>query len=67
MTDSLDEETMKQLDVVMEKIIPHGRETAIYDECIGQIRKRELKAQEAQIISNKQFEDDTFIHLKAYL
>ena len=58
LTDSLDEETLKQLDVVKEKIIPHGRETAIYDECIGQIRKRELKKREAQIIMQLSMADE---------
>ncbi len=62
LTDNLDEETLKQLDVVKEKIIPHGREMAIYDECIGQIRKRELKAKEAQIIMQLSMADEEENH-----
>lgn len=60
--DSLDEETMDQLEIIKEKIIPQGREKAIYEECIGQIRKRDLKKKESQIIMQLSMADEEENH-----
>ena len=43
-------------------MIPHGRELDIYDECITQIRKRELKRKESQIIMQLSMADEEENH-----
>ena len=60
--DSLDEQTMRQFERVKEKIIPHGREEVIFRECLGQIRKRELKKRESQIIMQLSMADEEENH-----
>lgn len=56
--DGLDEKTMEQFKVIKEKIIPRGREEIIFNECIGRIRKRELKNREAKIILQLSMADE---------
>ncbi|MDO4745651.1 MAG: DNA primase [Bacillota bacterium] len=60
--DSLDEISNEQLEIIKEKIIPHGRENAIFEECIAKIRKRELKEREAQIIMQLSMADEEENH-----
>ncbi len=56
--DGLDEKTMEQFEIIKEKIIPRGREDIIFSECIGRIRKRELKKREAKIIMQLSMADE---------
>lgn len=56
--DGLDEKTMEQFEIIKEKIIPRGREDIIFSECIGRIRKRELKKIEAKIIMQLSMADE---------
>ena len=56
--DGLDEKTMEQFEIIKEKIIPRGREGIIFSECIGRIRKRELKKREAKIIMQLSMADE---------
>ncbi len=58
----LDEAAAAQLEIIKEKIIPQGRELIIYDECIAQIRKRELKRKESQIIMQLSMADEEENH-----
>ena len=58
----LDEATAIQLETIKDKIIPHGREMTIYEECISQIRKRELKRKESQIIMQLSMADEEENH-----
>lgn len=58
----LDEAAAVQLEIIKEKIIPHGREMDIYEECISQIRKRELKRKESQIIMQLSMADEEENH-----
>ena len=58
----LDEAASAQLEIIKDKVIPHGRELDIYDECITQIRKRELKRKESQIIMQLSMADEEENH-----
>lgn len=58
----LDEASATQLEIIKDKIIPQGREIVIYDDCIAQIRKRELKRKESQIIMQLSMADEDENH-----
>ena len=58
----LDEAAAAQMEIIKDKIIPHGREMDIYEECIAQIRKRELKRKESQIIMQLSMADEEENH-----
>ena len=58
----LDEVAAAQMEIIKDKIIPHGREMDIYEECIAQIRKRELKRKESQIIMQLSMADEEENH-----
>jgi len=60
--EKLDEEAAKQLEIIKEKVIPHGREMDIYEECIDQIRKRDLRKKETQIIMQLSMADEEENH-----
>lgn len=60
--DRFDEQTMVQFETVKEKLIPQGLEKNIFDECLGQIRKRELKKRESQIIMQLSMADEEENH-----
>jgi len=58
----LDEAAAAQLERIRDKIIPQGREMAMYEECIAKIRKRELKKKESQIIMQLSMADEEENH-----
>ena len=60
--EKLDEEAAKQLEIIKEKVIPHGREMDIYEEFIDQIRKRDLRKKETQIIMQLSMADEEENH-----
>ncbi len=56
--DMLDEQTAVSFEKVMDKIIPPGRENAVFEECVSQIRKTYLKRQESEIITKLSMADE---------
>lgn len=56
--DMLDEEHLKQLGKIQEKVIPAGKETDIYWDCIAQVRRKALKKQEAKILTMLSMADE---------
>lgn len=62
LTEGFDEETLKCFESINDKIIPHGREYAIFEECTGKIRRRELKNRENQIIMQLSMADEEDNH-----
>lgn len=62
LTEDFDEETLRCFENINDKVIPHGMEHAIFKECVAQIRKRELKNRESQIIMQLSMADEEDNH-----
>ncbi len=56
--ESIDEEYIYCLDKIEHKVIPAGRETQIFRDCIASVRNDELKCREAEIIAKLSMADE---------
>ena len=58
----LDEECSQALENINDIIIPEGKETAIYQDCVAKIREQDLKRQEEEIITKLSMADEEENH-----
>ena len=62
--DMLDDDVAVYLDMIERRVLPAGRESKIFDDCIRNVRKGTLRQQEAEILAKLSMADEDENHEK---